>query len=235
MLIPTLHKAWAIILGLLVLCSSCSVSTISPDVVLEIKTVQQTGHPGVYNLSGSTNLPDQSQVTVAAVRYLNLPDQQLLSDSNANYSILSRRTVEASQGKWQTTLNLWQVASDGRFQEVWQLETPIELLHPDTKVTFLATFDPSGQFHTSHQQQLQLKGQLVRFTADGQEYVQASQTLPIALPTGSTTLRGPQSELNSGWGNRSLFAQPKSLRDYIMPPAKTTQTDAPLPPGQFLR
>ena len=233
MLIPISRRAWAIILGLLILCSGCSALTSPPDVALKIEAIQQA-HLGVYSLSGSTNLPDQSQITVAAVRYLRLTDQQLLPDSDANYSILSRRTVEASQGKWQTMLNLWQVASNGRFQEIWQLErSPIEPLYPDARVTFLATFDPSGQFHKS-QQQLQLKGHLVRFTPDGQEYVQASQTLPVAIPAGGI-LHGIQAEnLNDGWGDRSLM-QPRSMGDSTMPPAKASQTDAPLSPSQFLR
>ncbi len=233
MLISIPRKAWAIVLSLLVLCSGCSALTSPPDVALKIEAVQQA-HPGVYSLSGSTNLPDQSQITVAAVRYLRVTDQQLLPDSDASYSILSRRTVEASQGKWQTTLNLWQVAPDGRSQETWQLEqSPIELLYPDAKVTFLATFDPSDQFYKS-QQQLQLKGHLVRFTADGQEYVQASQTLPVAIPAGGTPNGLQAQDLNDDWGNRSL-TQPRLLGNSIMPPAKASQTDAPLSPSQFLR
>jgi len=231
---------WAFILLLVALCVSCS-SSKPPDVALKLNV--QPSRPGVYNVTGSTNLPDKSQITVAAIRYLRPTDQEFLgSDPKATFSILDRQIVEVAQGKWQTTLNLWQVGPDGRFQEAWQLnqsQTGLSL-NPATEVSFVATFDPAGQFLKSKEQQEKtqdLQGSLVRFTAEGLPYVQASQTLQIALPVG----RRPPPELkaediNGGWGNRYEIKPEPPVATNIRPQLpQTKQINAPLSPAEFLR
>lgn len=114
--------------------------------------VTPLGRSGTYTVAGSTNLPDESRITVAAIRYLrpDNPRSQSLS-SKPTYSILAYQDVKVNKGKWQTTLNLWKVAPDGQFQEAWQLEqSKIGLsLAPETEVTFLATVAPTeiGRAH----------------------------------------------------------------------------------------
>jgi hypothetical protein len=154
--------------------------------------VEPTSRPGVYTVSGSTNLPDESQIIVQGIRSL-IPPNQVVSTSNAsNYAILDRQSTKVSQGKWQATLKLWQVAPDGQYREAWQLTTaPLSRLTPSTEVTFIAVIDPVKQA-AALQQQLQsegkkLEGANVRFTPDGQWYLQAQQTLAVTLPTGKTT------------------------------------------------
>jgi hypothetical protein len=236
------RSAWGSILLLLVLCNSCSPPA-PPDVDLKISVVKSAGRPGIYNVTGSSNLPDRSRITVAAIRYLRPAEERSLSpDQNATYSILARQIVEVAQGKWQSTLNLWQVAPDGRFQEVWQRnQSELGLsLNPATGVAFLATFEPAGQITTPKQQSEQiqeLQGSLVRFTSEGEQYVQASQTLPIALPAKEIAPSGFQAEdINGGWGNRSL-AKPEPIvsRGIRSQTPKTDQTNAPLSPSEFLR
>ncbi|KAB8319202.1 hypothetical protein SD81_009875 [Tolypothrix campylonemoides VB511288] len=206
------------------------------QVQLEIKSVQPTGSNGVYNIVGSTNLPDSSQIAVAAVRYLLPTGEQeagVLNDQvNNNRSILARQIVEVKQGQWQADLNLWQVASDGRFQEVWQAYPQMKL-RPDSNVTFIATFEPAGQLKKSN---LQLEGKQLRFTNKGEIYLQAGQTMPISLPLGKTTPPVPRSEDLNKKANQSQIQAPiLTSNSSFLRSAKFRQTNAPLKPSEFLR
>ncbi|MDZ8050875.1 MAG: hypothetical protein RMX68_023560 [Aulosira sp. ZfuVER01] len=222
----------------------------SVETQLDIKNVQILSGQSLYRISGSTNLPESSRISVVAVRYLRPKAEQigalLNSDANTKRSILDRQIVQVKQGKWQADLNLWQVAPDGSFEEVWQAnQTPMKLT-PESNVTFIATFDPVGQWEKSdnHKSQeklkpenYQLEGKLVRFTNEGEKYTQASQTLLIPLPTGKTIPPLPQPEdLNGGWGNRyQILPEPKVTRATLIAPAKSRQTNASLLPSEFLR
>ena len=241
--IQPLYSYWklAIALVLLVLCTSCF-SPKSSDVSLNLK-VQPANRSGMYNVTGTTNLPDRSRIAVSAIRYLFPTEEQSLApDPNATYSILDRQITEVAQGKWQATLNLWQVAPDGRLQEAWQLnqaQTQLSL-NPSPEVSFVAIFDPSAQQLQSQQQGLQaedLRGSLVRFTTEGQSYVKASQTLPITLPVERRPPPKRETEdINYGWGNRYEI-EPEPSVAKTMPPQslKTDQINSPLSPSEFLR
>jgi hypothetical protein len=235
------HSKWAVILLLLVLSVSCS-SSKPPEIALKLN-VQAAGRPGVYDVSGATDLPNQSEISVAAIRYLRpKSDNFLETDTNATYSILDRQIVPIKQGKWQATLNLWQVASDGRFQEAWQLgssETGLSV-DPASEVSFVATFDPTGQLLKPKQQGIDpqnLRGSLVRFTSEGVPYVQASQTLQVSLPTGRRSPPQLKAEdINGGWGDRYKLPSEPPVASRIPPQQfSTSQTNAPLSPSEFLR
>lgn len=217
---------------------------------LEIKNVQILSGNSLYRIIGSTNLPESSRITVAAVRYLRPTAGQqgalLNSEASTHRSILARQIVQAKQGTWQADLNLWQVAPNGRFEETWQANQTQMKLNPETDVTFIATFDPVGQWEHSDSQNsqeklkpenYQLEGKLVRFTNEGEKYAQASQTLLIPLPTGKTTPPRLQPEdLNDGWGNRyQILPEPKVTKATLIAPAKSRQTNASLLPSEFLR
>ncbi|HBB31798.1 MAG TPA: hypothetical protein DDZ80_06945 [Cyanobacteria bacterium UBA8803] len=239
----------AVIVLLLLWCTSCS-SKGSPDIKLQFE-VQPAGRSGLYSVTGNTNLPNQSQIIVAALRYLRPLDQEWLdSEPNLNYAILDRKLVWVKKGKWETTLNLWQVAPDGRLQEAWQIAQARSgtSLDPAPEVSFVATFEPEGQLPTSENEKTsenkkveipELEGSLVRFTNEGQPYVKASQTLRVPLPSG----RRPPTEIkpediNDGWGNRyQLKPEPKNLNPIPQKNSKDmpSQTTAPLSPSEFLR
>lgn len=235
------YRKWAIALVLLVLCTSCF-SPKPSEVSLNLK-VQPANRSGTYKVIGTTNLPDRSRIAVSAIRYLFPTEEQSLApDPNATYSILDRQITEVAKGKWQVTLNLWQVAPDGRLQEAWQLnQAQTELsLNPSPEVSFAAIFDPSAQQLQSQQPELEvgdLRGSLVRFTTEGQSYVKASQTLPIALPV---ERRPPPKlgaeDINFGWGNRYEIKPEPSVPKTMSPqPLKTEQINSPLSPSEFLR
>lgn len=214
-------------------------------------TVTASQIPGTYTIAGSANLPDQTEMTIAAVRYLYLgvpvgvaaqygASEQL--NPNPTYSVLAYQTVQVNQGKWQTDLNLWQVAPNGSFQESWQLEQPrLKLaLQPDANVIFLATLAPIEQLAQLEQQLnrqgLKLESGIVRTTAEGQRYAQVNQLMSIALPTGTTAPPSlPTLEAdNFGWGKRYIIPfEPQNPTRPQLPAQR--QTNAPSAPNEFLR
>lgn len=211
------------------------------EIVLDWQ-VQNSAEPGAYQLAGKTDLPDKTRLTVAAFRYLYPAAAQARKlHSNPTYAILDYQSVDVEQGKWQTQLNLWQVAADGTFQENWQLDQKrlATRFNPGQEVVFLVTLTPIEQLSTL-QQQLAAKGQAlddgtIRTTADGEAYAQAHRTLNVDLPTGSTTTSRPQLEAeNFGWGRRYLFPQEPQNPTQLERPSEPI-TDAPARPEDFLR
>ncbi len=232
---------------LLLLSSGCS-SKSQNEVQLEIQGIQREDSNGLYRVLGTTNLPQSSRIAVTAVRYLRpttADTEEIIDDDrNINRSILARQIVEVKQGKWSVDLNLWQVAPNGNFQEVWQLDRHYKKLAPETEVSFIATFNPEGQLPSSDTQNPQqstpqyqnLEGKSLRFTNEGEKYVQASQYRSIPLPAGKTAPpRLEPEDFNDGWGNRSqLQSQPES--GAILPPlTKSQQTSFPLVTSEFIR
>ncbi|MBD2022519.1 hypothetical protein H6F43_20265 [Leptolyngbya sp. FACHB-36] len=185
------HWLRRVISGALLLTLWSCTTAQSPDLELTMQ-VASAERPGVYQVSGSTNLPDRTQITVQGIRYLTSAAQSSSTSEPPNYSILARQVAEVQNGRWQTTLSLWQVAPDGRYQEAWQQSQPQteSRLQPSPTVTFLAVTDPSNRSQRLKQplddRGKNLAGEGVRFTTDGQWYAQASQTISASLPTGTT-------------------------------------------------
>ncbi len=217
---------------LLALSYGCS-RPIEPDTELKINSVQQSGSPGSYSVAGITNLPNSSRITIAAVRYLRLPLSQS-SPENITYTILARQGAEVNQGKWQTTLNLWQASPDGTHQEAWQGIPPSQLaVNPVNNVKFIATFDAASQLQQKTVQPLPtLKGDLVRFAEDGEAYVQVSQSLDLKLPSLKTTPLQILQIDNSPNSSKELeqinLSQPTE-------PVKAGATNAVISPSEILR
>ncbi|NEP59862.1 MAG: hypothetical protein F6K31_23130 [Symploca sp. SIO2G7] len=237
---------------LFVLCTACSEAPLSvqqlPSILPGIQAqagfemrVKPLGNKGEYEIEGNTNLPEDSRIAVAAVRYLRQNNQSSPNiSSEATYSILDYQDVKVNEGKWQITLNLWKVAPDGQFQEEWQLdESELGLeLEPESEVTFLATLAPTTQF-SEIERQLQKQGikiasKLIRNMSGGERYVQASQIMSVDLPTGKTT-PPPQTpeDFNGGWGPRYLLI-PEPPIIYKLEKPQERRTSEPLSPEEFL-
>lgn len=214
---------------------------LSADAKFQVQ-VTPSGRSGVYTVAGTTNLPDESRITVAAIRYLQPENQSVQKLSpKQTFSILAYQDVKVNKGKWQAALNLWKVSPKGEFQETWQLDQPQLGISQEAQpqVTFLATVSPRDSL-SELEQQLQKQGvklvsNLVRNTLDGERYIQASQVLPIPLPTGQTTPPQPSPEdINGGWGNRFLLIpEPPNINNYKKPEQR--RTNAPLAPDELLQ
>lgn len=167
-----------------VLPSASPFATLSID--LGVTQVDASNQPGIYEVSGNTTLPDDTKLTVSAIR-----DLKAVDTDNDSYSILDRQTTRVEDGRWTTTLNLWQVAPDGEYREAWQLEnSPIEeSFKPVPGVTFSATLDPkdAAPLKTAIERQdtPKLKA-LEKYNIDGELYLQATKTQTVSLPFGST-------------------------------------------------
>ena len=245
-LIASFYKAWLFPVLVLLLNTGCSrLLQAKPLQDINLKFTVEKQLPGVYALAGKTNLPERSQVVVAAIRYL-YPATQSSKNFNPNptYTVLAYQPAEVSGGQWQTRLNLWETALDGRFQEAWQLDqAKLKLpLKPSEEVVFLATLAPvdgSDQLQQLEnqlaKQKIQLSRKLVHGTADGQQYIQVSEKMAIALPTGSTTAPAirPQ-DINGGWGNRFLIPlEPQNPIKLELP--KERRTNAPATAEEFFK
>ncbi len=207
--------------------------------------VTPAASPGAYTVVGQTDFPDKTPIRIAALRYVypaNPASQKL--NPRPTYEILAYQTARVQKGQWQTSLNLWQTAPDGRYQESWQIrQTELGMTFtPDTEVTFLVSLAPGDKADPIQKIEQQLKAEgkvigseLVRRTGEGDRYVQATQTLAIALPTGGTTPPPPRAEdINGGWGRRYLMPlEPQN--PYLLEFPKHRRTDAPAKPAEFMQ
>ena len=93
---------------LLTFCTGCSTASdwfqaqfSSPNIELAILQVEPATRPGIYTVSGNTTLPEQTQVTVAAVRLLDDFQSTLNKSAEPAYEILDRQFVRTEKGNWQ--------------------------------------------------------------------------------------------------------------------------------------
>ena len=240
----------AVLLFLMTGCNDVSLKvqqlpTLLPDFSKDANfkmSVTPTERTGVYTVAGETNLPDKSRIAIAAIRHLQVskPQSQNLKPQQT-YSILAYQDIEVNKGKWQATLNLWKVAPNGQYKEGWQLEqSKLGLkLEPEPEVLFLATVEPTDSLSELEQQlkkqDIKLVSNIVRNTVEGEQYVQASQVLTVALPTGQTTAPPPRpDDLNGGWGPRYLLIpEPPNTNKFEQPNKR--RTNAPLVPDEYIQ
>jgi hypothetical protein len=215
----------------------------SPNIELAILQVDPTNSPGAYVVTGNTTLPEQSQITVAAIRLINEVSDSTGGDRQPIYEILDRQFARVRNGQWDARLNLWRIDVDGDFQETWQITQPYlaTQFDPSPEVIFSATFDPAQQFQ-GFQEAIEegnrlARASLAQYNSDGELFLQASRKLAIALPTGSTVPlesspslvkvidRDPGEPISAG-----IASDTESTAS-----AAQSRSDAPLSPNQFLR
>ncbi len=225
---------WLLISTLLLLgCSGCTSlsgrlsQSLTPALEFRMNPVQSGDRSGLYTVSGQTTLPDKTQITVAAIRYLRSAADRSAADQPPNYTLLDRQFAQVSQGAWKADLNIWKTAN-GR-QEAWQLPLRDLNIQSMPEVVFLATVDPIEQSAKLQNQLDRLDASqqldLVRFTSDGEQYLQISQTLDIAPPKWNAPVvssdRTPQEV-------PVLRSKPSSVSDWKPMPL-------PISPDEFLR
>lgn len=208
---------------------------------LEIQVTPGPPASGLYDLSGTANLPDGTALTIMAIRYLHLRQPALqAAEPEPTYSILAFDVVETRNNRWQSQLALRQIAPDGQYQEAWQLhESDLDLaVDPDPAVVFLATLSPMDDLEAIEQQlsadNQQFASRFVRVTAEGDRYLQAAELQEIPLPRGATVpVATAPEDINGGWGNRFLqLPDPPNLLEFEFPDNR--QTNAPLSSEELL-
>lgn len=201
------------------------------NVNLSIDAIEATETAGIYRVAGRTNLPESTELTLSAIRRLDTTEAASFN-LEPSYTILDRQLTTVHQGAWEATLNLWRVAPSGQYQEAWQLDSSLGITpRPSETVLFQATLEPTQQTDSLEtalkRSQVQLRGERVRFTSDGEFYIYASRDRAIALPTGRTTPPAPVQSANSAPVTRSAEPSP--------PPLTLDATSAPLSPSEMLR
>jgi hypothetical protein len=210
---------------------------------------------GEFALTGTTNLPDNTQLMALALRHWVPAPTTPASGSSSDgappaardasqqplYSVLDYQPVTVTNGQWSTQLQLWQIDADGRYQEPWQAQaeslrlTPI----PHDTVQFAITLAPdrlgAALGHIASQVGRPRVAEVLRVTTDGEPFLWADQTRPVGLPRGQTT---PPADLlartNGGWGDRHLLV-PEPPLPYTLTPENVRQSDAPLTLDERLR
>ncbi|MEB3357843.1 MAG: hypothetical protein VKK04_14025 [Synechococcales bacterium] len=204
--------------------------------------VEPADEPGVYELSGQVTLPAQTQLTVAAVRYLPVAETAAPGTvQNETYAILDYAEAEVNPQGWRSQLNLWEIAPDGTFQESWQQhQQRLQLqVTPHEQVLFLAILTPSETLPRLEDQldqvNLAFPRDQVRYTLSGDRYIQVSQVKEIPLPTGRTAPPPPDPlAVNGGWGERYLLVdEPPNPISLEFPDER--RTSAPRSPDEILR
>jgi hypothetical protein len=204
--------------------------------------VEPSNRPGVYVVSGKTNLPDQSRIIVQGIRPLTSTAESTNTENSPNYAILDRQAVVSSQGQWQATLKLWESTPDGQYQEAWQAnQAYISRLKPDADVVFVAAIESAGQTKASAQplnnQGNPLEGANIRFATNGQWYLEAKQTLTVSPPISKTSLSALKT--NDPKGDSTTQAAlpnlPINVISANLSASKEKQTTAPLSFSQRLR
>jgi hypothetical protein len=240
-------------------------STEMVQVALELQ-VTPAGKAGTYTVQGKTSLPEQTQMRVIAVRYLRTGTQGTgtqgtgtqgtgtqgtgtQAGATPTFSILDSQTATVSQGQWQSSLNLWRVAPDGRYQETWQMREANLIdrsLQPDQSVVFLASPILTGQTgelaeleRTLAQRGKQLLGSQIRILDDGQRYLQTGKAIAVELPSGKTVPQPSRlEELNRERVQRATVPMPvaktsKSSQKVELPSDRSTT--APIAAREFVR
>lgn len=161
-----------------------------------------------------------------------------------SYAILDYQPIEVREGQWQSELNLWQVARDGRYQESWQLHQEELALQwkAEPKVIFLATLLVDGAADRLQllqnqlaDDQLTLERTWLQTSAEGERYFQAVQLRSVPLPQAQTSpppLR--VQDINGGWGKRYLLVEQDPLPGTLTFPEQR-HSDGPGSPREFIQ
>lgn len=208
--------------------------------------VEPSDRPGTYTLSGKTDLPDGTELTVLGLRELAAPEQLLSAGQPSSteqpspyYTILDRDRVQVEGGQWNAILQLWQPDGKGGALENWQAKLPQSDRSFAAKphVTFSVSTPPSGNEQLLDKQWQASKANPaigeVGFTPDGDWYLQARVVQPLAPPQGAIPESVPV-----------FNAAGRGLSEADLPVASVTEgsgseiaptTTAPLSPAEMMR
>ena len=238
-----------LILVILMGCGCTSVQNViefphrSSPLTLNIEQVEPAGQPGTYTLRGKATLPDKTQLSVSAIRSFDPSASTVERESTAvPFVILDRQFAQVENGAWQTSLNLWQVGSDGQYRESWQLNqpTPPSESGPSPTVTFLVTLEPDAFSRTVDLNSVgtpdELGDALLSFTEAGEPYLRVGQRVAVALPTGKAQagqLALEQAE--NPWEGRSNLNAAAADFDRVPVLPFDENDNLPLPQSNMLR
>ncbi|MEO1589875.1 MAG: hypothetical protein AAFU71_01150 [Cyanobacteria bacterium J06632_22] len=180
-----------LMLTALVLTTSCSTvptafvsGSNSSDVpLLSLETVEPAAQLGTYLISGQAQLPDQTPITISAMRTIKTGS---VENDTEFYAILDRQQATLENRQWSAQLQLLQSNPGGG--EQWQAEAAHSAIpwRPQAEVTFTATLEPSPKTASLQRRlsrnQSDFERGTVRISDDGEPYAIATQTITIDPP-----------------------------------------------------
>ena len=203
--------------------------------VAEMDFTVEPGRTGyTYELQGTANFPNQTELNVLAIRQLAPTDEKV--EPRPTFSVLDYQVVTVQNGRWQGELTLKQPAADGSRKETWQLDQA-ELgldVEPLDQVVVMATYTPLDQLTTLErilaQQGLKVAPELLQTTIDGRRYLEMQKVLDI--PVDNQISERPQL-YNDGWGTRHILIEEPPL-PYQVDFPKERQSNRPPEHTEFL-
>lgn len=192
----------------------------STSTILTIDQVRESDGLGQFTLSGKADFPEQTQITISAIRRLTFPSNDKTSNADRFYSILDRKTTLVKDGYWKAKLSLWEVNSEGYYQENWQANEayPSDKISSNPTVNFLLTIEPKNFIdYTTNSNNSNFRklddqsNDLIRFTPEGESYLSVSKDLVIPLPQKVKAPRVESAQTpDTGWQKRTLLDPTKS-------------------------
>lgn len=187
-----------------------------------------------YELQGTANFPNQTELNVLAMRQLALTDEDV--EAKPTYSILDYQVVQVQNGRWQGELTFKQLAADGTRKETWQLDqADLDMaVEPLDTVVIMATYTPLDQLTTLErilaQQGLKVSPDLLETTIEGRRYLEMKKV--FELPVDNQISARPK-PYNGGWGTRHILIDEPPM-PYQVDFPEERQTNRPADPKEFL-
>ncbi|MBE9069151.1 hypothetical protein IQ260_21125 [Leptolyngbya cf. ectocarpi LEGE 11479] len=225
------------------LLGSCGLSIETPNNPILINrlpvadmdfTVESGRDRHTYEIQGTANFPNQTELNVLAMRQLSPTDETV--EPKPTYSVLDYQVVRVQNGRWQGELTLRQVAADGSRKETWQLDqTKLSMdVEPLDEVVIMATYTPLDQLTTLErilaQQGLKVSPDLLQTTLDGRRYLEMKKVLN--MPVANLVSERPEL-YNDGWGTRHILIEEPPM-PYQVDFPEERQTNRPAEPSEFL-
>jgi len=242
----TLAKLLAFVLVLVTACDRPLDNLVgrgsSAPIAMTIEQIADTGQPGQFILSGTATLPDETPLTVSAVRRINPQPNDRSLDGESRYAILDRTSAMVREGRWQAQLSLWEISPDGYYQENWQL-TNSKGSEPELAnlaVDFWATLEPLDLAQSKLKDRSEVfdstLNPLLNFTPSGEPYLKVIEPKLVALPSARAVVPVslPEQERTT-WKERLMLENP-DIRLTEQPPIPFQANDnLPLPAENLLR
>ncbi|MEA5465261.1 hypothetical protein [Leptothoe sp. PORK10 BA2] len=232
-----------LLMGLGSLLGSCGFSIETPNNPilinrLPVAAMDFTVEPGpnqyTYELDGTANFPNQTELNVLAMRQLAPTDESV--ELKPTYSVLDYQVVRVQNGRWQGELTFKQLAADGTRKEAWQLDqSELNLqVEPLDTVVVMATYTPLDQLTTLErilaQQGLQVSSDLLQTTFEGRRYLEMKKVLDMPVENEVSMRPRPY---NDGWGTRHILIDEPPM-PYQVDFPEERQTNRPAEPEEFL-
>lgn len=236
-------KVW-IIGGLTGLLSSCDFAIETPNnpvlinrlPVAEMDFEIETGRNNyTFDLLGTANFPNQTELNVLAMRQLAPTDKT--TEPKPTYSVLDYQVVQVQNGRWLGELTLKQLAADGTRKETWQLDqADLDMaVEPLDSVVIMATYTPLDQLTTLErilaQQGLKVSPDLLQTTLEGRRYLEMKKVFEI--PVDNQVSERPK-PYNGGWGTRHILIDEPPMPYQVDFPDKRQTENRPAEPKEFL-